>query len=149
MKFSDFWLGERKQIALHIIWTIISFTQILQNHLLANKTIRIKAWFLLHSQTSLSLKQNMSSNISISSVLAKPLHIIWSTKKKKPHTSKYIHCFCTWSKVSTTSNICDSVFSHRSTSCSKALTNLEAFIVDSETWLSSNAVKILSMLLCK
>ena len=54
-------------------------------------------------------------------------------------TSRYIHWRWTVSNVSTTSRIWDKVLSQRSTSCSNALTNRDAFMVASFTWLSSNA----------
>lgn len=63
------------------------------------------------------------------------------------HTSRYIHCLWTVSSISTTSRMWDKVLSHLSTSCSKALTNLDAFIVESCTWLSSRAVNTSSVLL--
>ena len=60
-------------------------------------------------------------------------------------TSRYIHCRCTVSSSSTTSMMCERTRSHRSTSCSNALTKRDAFIVDSFTWLSSRAVKTSSV----
>jgi len=64
-------------------------------------------------------------------------------------TSRYIHCRWTMSSISTISPMSDKARSHLSTSCSNALTKRDAFIVDSFTWLSSNAWLISSVCLHK